>query len=102
SRIKESLAPTLDNNLSRLITDLRATGLWEETRFVCMGEFGRSPQLNVMGGRDHWPQAGFALIGGQGIPGGVVHGRLDRWGEPADGGVEIGSVLSWTGKDKYS
>lgn len=97
SRIKNSLAPELDMHLSKLIIDLRQSGLWEETRLICMGEFGRSPEVNAMAGRDHWPQAGFALMGGVGIPAGAVHGRLDKWFEPSEGAVSIDQVFDWRG-----
>jgi len=46
-----------------------------------MGEFGRTPKLNALGGRDHWPRAGFACLAGGGVKGGQVIGATDAFGE---------------------
>jgi hypothetical protein len=45
-----------------------------------MGEFGRTPQINSKGGRDHWPQAWTVVTAGGGIKGGQVVGATDRDG----------------------
>jgi hypothetical protein len=50
-----------------------------------MGEFGRTPKLNAIGGRDHWPRAGFACLSGGGVKGGQVIGSTNAFGElPVD------------------
>jgi uncharacterized protein (DUF1501 family) len=50
-----------------------------------MGEFGRTPQLNPRGGRDHWPGVWSVLFAGAGVRGGQVIGASDRTGsEPRD------------------
>jgi uncharacterized protein (DUF1501 family) len=41
---------------------------------LCGGEFGRTPNLNPLGGRDHWPQGFSMAIAGGGIQGGRVVG----------------------------
>ena len=46
-----------------------------------MGEFGRTPKLNTLGGRDHWPRVFSALWAGGGISGGQVIGASDAVGE---------------------
>jgi hypothetical protein len=46
-----------------------------------VGEFGRTPKLNALGGRDHWPRAGFACLAGGGVRGGQVIGKTDASGE---------------------
>ena len=53
-----------------------------------MAEFGRTPQINGAGGRDHWgPVFSVALAGG-GINGGQVYGSSDKQGgHPKDGRV---------------
>jgi uncharacterized protein (DUF1501 family) len=82
------LVPTLDQGLAALLTDLSQRGMLERTLVVVMGEFGRSPRLNALGGRDHSPAAGFALLSGAGVPAGHVIGRVDpHTGEPADTAV---------------
>ena len=32
----------------------------DTTLVLLMGEFGRTPKINSLGGRDHWPRAGLA------------------------------------------
>lgn len=79
------LVPNLDLAFSALIADLAERGLLEETLVVLMGEFGRTPKLNALGGRDHWPRAFSVVLAGGGIVGGQVVGRSDARGEgPAD------------------
>lgn len=46
-----------------------------------MGDFGRTPNINANGGRDHHPNAWTAVLAGAGIRGGVVHGETDANGE---------------------
>jgi uncharacterized protein (DUF1501 family) len=60
-----------------------------------MGEFGRTPQLNPRGGRDHWPGCWTILFAGGGIRGGQVVGASDPTGsEPADRPVTPGQVAA--------
>jgi hypothetical protein len=73
--------PSLDRAYAALITDLRERGLLDSTLVVLMGEFGRTPKLNALAGRDHWPRAGFACLAGGGIKGGHVIGATDTFGE---------------------
>ena len=77
--------PALDRAYSALLTDLRERGLLDTTLVVLMGEFGRTPKLNAIGGRDHWPRAGSALLAGGGVRGGQVIGATNNFGEfPVD------------------
>lgn len=77
--------PNLDRAFAALISDLRDRGLLETTLVVMMGEFGRTPKLNALGGRDHWPRAGFVCMAGGGIQGGRVIGATNGYGEvPVD------------------
>jgi len=73
--------PGLDRAYSALITDLHERGLLDSTLVVLMGEFGRTPKLNALGGRDHWPRACFACLAGGGVQGGRVIGATDAFGE---------------------
>jgi uncharacterized protein (DUF1501 family) len=82
---RDTLCPMLDRSFSALLEDLDERGLLETTLVVGMGEFGRTPQLNPRGGRDHWPGCWSILLGGGGIRGGQVIGSSDRLGgEPHD------------------
>ncbi len=73
--------PDLDLAVSALLEDLEARGLLESTLVIVMGEFGRTPKLNAIGGRDHWPRASSVLMAGGGIKRGSVVGETDAYGE---------------------
>lgn len=83
----------LDPAFAALIRDLRERGLLDKTMVICTGEFGRTPEMNPAGGRDHWPN-GFSLaMAGGGIKGGRVIGATDPEGkkEPT-GQVHVGDL----------
>ena len=70
--------PSLDRSLSALLDDLDGRGMLDETLVVAVGEFGRTPKVNAVQGRDHWPFCYSALLAGGGIRGGQVFGASDR------------------------
>jgi uncharacterized protein (DUF1501 family) len=72
---------TLDPALSALLNDLRERNLLDKTIVVCGGEFGRSPSVNRLGGRDHWPQGFSMLLAGGRLPRGLVVGETDPEGK---------------------
>jgi hypothetical protein len=72
--------PMLDQGLTALIEDLDDRGLSDDVSVVVWGEFGRTPKINPMGGRDHWPQVACALLAGGGMKTGQVIGSTDRLG----------------------
>ena len=76
--------PQLDQGLHALITDLYDRGLQDDVAVVVWGEFGRAPRISRGDGRDHWPEAGAAVIAGGGFRAGQVIGETDR-----EGGVAI-------------
>ena len=76
--LKSKLCPNLDRGLSALLDDLTQRGLLDETLVVCLGEFGRTPQINASAGRDHWAPCNTVLLAGAGLPGGTVYGSSDR------------------------
>jgi uncharacterized protein (DUF1501 family) len=80
------LLAVLDPAFGTLVRDLRERGALGRTLVLCAGEFGRTPKVNVAGGRDHWP-TGFSLaMAGGGVRGGRVVGATDSEGKgtPAD------------------
>jgi uncharacterized protein (DUF1501 family) len=82
---KDVLCPMFDAAYTALLDDLRQRGLLESTLVLAMGEFGRTPQLNARGGRDHWPGVWSILFAGAGVRGGQVVGSSDKNGaEPKD------------------
>jgi hypothetical protein len=84
-RIKDTLAPPLDVGLATLLDDLKRLGLLDETLVIMMGEFGRTPKINPMAGRDHHGRSNCALMAGAGMPKGAVIGKTDPKGDsPVD------------------
>ena len=82
---KQTLCPMFDRAYTALLDDLAQRGLLDNTLVLAMGEFGRTPQLNPRGGRDHWPGAWTVLFAGGGVRGGQVVGSSDaRGAEPKD------------------
>jgi hypothetical protein len=75
--------PRLDKGLTALVTDLHERGLAKDVSVVMWGEFGRTPKINKMNSRDHWPQVTFAVLAGGGMKTGQVIGATDRLGERA-------------------
>jgi uncharacterized protein (DUF1501 family) len=71
--------PRIDQGIHALVTDLHARGLEKDVAVVMWGEFGRTPRINKNAGRDHWPSAGFALLGGA-LGAGQVIGESDANG----------------------
>ncbi|HUG80805.1 MAG TPA: DUF1501 domain-containing protein [Bryobacterales bacterium] len=71
-----------DKPIAALISDLKRTGLWDETLLVWGGEFGRTPTSEGVDkpGRDHdWH--GFTMwLSGAGIKGGQSIGSTDELG----------------------
>ncbi|MDR3618625.1 MAG: DUF1501 domain-containing protein [Paludisphaera borealis] len=75
--IHRKLVKQLDPAFAALLRDLRARKLLDRTVVLCCGEFGRSPKINPLGGRDHWP-TGFSLaLAGGGLRSGVAIGETD-------------------------
>jgi hypothetical protein len=82
---RNTLCPMFDQTYTALLEDLSQRGMFENTLVVAMGEFGRTPQLNPRGGRDHWPGCWTILLTGGGIRGGQIIGASDSAGsEPLD------------------
>lgn len=75
-------AAETDKPIAALMTDLKATGLWDETLILWGGEFGRTPTSEGVGkpGRDHdWH--GFSMwLAGAGVKGGQAIGATDELG----------------------
>ena len=75
----KSVLPVLDRSIHALVTELSERGLDKEVLVLVWGEFGRTPRISLSG-RDHWPDASFALFAGA-VPGGQVVGQTDSRGE---------------------
>jgi len=73
--------PMLDQAVSALVEDLDVRGMLGDVSVIVWGEFGRSPKVNNVAGRDHWPQVSCALMAGGGMRHGQVIGATNRLGE---------------------
>lgn len=78
--VHQRLGKVLDDALATLVEDLASRGLLESTMVLCMGEFGRTPEINARSGRDHHPGVFSAVMAGGPVPGGLVVGRSDEQG----------------------
>jgi hypothetical protein len=95
-----------DRPIAALITDLKRTGLWDETLLIWGGEFGRTPTSEGLGrpGRDHNP-FGFSMwLAGAGVRGGQTIGATDEVGfraaeEPAHVSDLHATILHLMGLD---
>lgn len=87
--------PKLDMALSALIDDLYMRGLEKDVTVIVWGEFGRTPQVNKDGGRDHWPQNNCAIIAGGGLKSGLVVGQTTKdAGFPKDRAITYQEVFA--------
>jgi hypothetical protein len=83
----QHLLPLVDRSICALIEDLRLRGLDEDVLVVMLGEFGRTPRIAYPGpGREHWADAGCALLCGGGLRMGQVIGETDSRAERARSG----------------
>ena len=79
NQVKGMSAP-LDAGMAGLIADLANRGLLNQTLILCLGEFGRTPQINGDNGRDHWNDVFSAVVAGGGLSAGTVVGASDEDG----------------------
>jgi hypothetical protein len=87
--------PLLDTGLSALLQDLSERGLDKDVSVVVWGEFGRTPRLNNMNSRDHWPQANAAIVAGGGMKLGQVIGATNKYAEhPVDRPVKFQEIFA--------
>lgn len=83
-----------DRTLVTLLDDLKDRGMLDHTLVVITGEMGRTPQINNLGGRDHWGRAWSVAMAGCGVKPGVVHGATNDTGtEVKDNPVKLGDLF---------
>lgn len=70
-------AGILDPAFATLLDDLKKRDLLDSTIVLCIGEFGRTPTINPVDGRDHWPKWFSCVVGGGGLVSGRVIGETD-------------------------
>jgi hypothetical protein len=107
NEIYQMLVPDLDRIIHALLTDLKERSLLDKTLVVIMGEFGRTPWLNVARGRDHYPNAWSLALAGCGVRGGAVVGATDPDGievieRPFNERNLFATIFSALGIDPYA
>ena len=87
--------PIFDRCVSALLEDLHQRGLSDDCAVVIWGEFGRTPKISSIIGRDHWPAVNCAMLAGGGMRHGQIIGSTDRiGGEAASRPVTFGEVYA--------
>jgi hypothetical protein len=74
------LVGQLDPAAAALIADLKRREQLDQTVVLIGGEFGRTPKLNPVEGRDHWPHGFSFAVAGGGLRAGAVIGQTDPAG----------------------
>lgn len=79
------LSAQIDQPIAALLADLKQRGMLEDTLVIWGGEFGRTPTVELSGGksklgRDHNHYGFTVWMAGGGIKGGTVHGSTDEFG----------------------
>jgi hypothetical protein len=69
-----------DRSFATLIDDLHQRSILSSTLVMVISEFGRTPNINHLYGRDHWSKAWSVALGGCGIVGGGVVGKTNGQG----------------------
>jgi hypothetical protein len=80
----------LDSAIHGLVQLLIERDLLDSTVVMCGGEFGRTPQINIADGRDHWPTGFSTVLFGGPFRRGYVHGEttselIEEGKEPLQG-----------------
>src|SRR5262249_61172750 len=90
------MLPALDRSIYALVTDLRTRGLDKDVLVVVLGEFGRTPKIVQPGpGREHWAEAGCAILYGGGLKMGQVIGETDSRAERSRSGkISFQNILA--------
>ena len=83
-----------DRSFAALVADLADRGMLESTLIVVLSEFGRTPNINLYYGRDHWSHAWSVVVAGGRIHRGIAHGKTNAKGtEVVDGQVDHANLF---------
>ena len=88
----ERHCPVFDQPTAALLTDLKLSGLLDDTLVLWTTEFGRMPtHQSGTAGRDHNPDGFTCWMMGAGVKGGTCYGATDEFGRRA----EISPTTVW-------
>lgn len=83
-----------DQAYATFIDDLHQRGMLDSTLVIVMSEFGRTPNINLYYGRDHWSKAWSVALAGCGVKRGIAYGKTNDQGtEVVDGQVDHGNLF---------
>jgi Protein of unknown function (DUF1501) len=83
-----------DQPFATFVADLSERGLLDQTLIVVLSEFGRTPNINLYYGRDHWSRAWSVLMAGAKVKRGVTYGKTNEDGtEVTEGQVDHGALF---------
>jgi uncharacterized protein (DUF1501 family) len=74
---QSAMVKILDPAFAALLRDMKRRNALERTVVLCCGEFGRTPKMNVTGGRDHWTSGYSLALAGGGLRSGLAIGETD-------------------------
>jgi hypothetical protein len=91
----DELGRPVDHAVAAFLDDVDQRGLSDKILLVITGEFGRTPRVNVSGGRDHWPQLGALALAGGGLRMGQIVGESTARAEgPRTDPVTLANLLA--------
>ena len=83
-----------DRSFAALVADLADRRMLDSTLIVVLSEFGRTPNINHLYGRDHWSHAWTVVMAGARVHRGVAHGKTNVKGtEVVDGQVDHANLF---------
>jgi hypothetical protein len=83
-----------DRSFACFVSDLAARGMLDSTLIVVLSEFGRTPNINLYYGRDHWSKSWSVCLAGCRIPRGAAFGKTNADGtEVTEGQVDHGALF---------
>jgi len=83
-----------DRSFACFVEDIAARGMLDSTLIVVLSEFGRTPNINLYYGRDHWSRSWSVCLAGGRIPRGHAYGRTSADGTAVeDGQVDHGQLF---------
>ncbi len=83
-----------DRSFAAFVADLADRGMLDSTLIVVLSEFGRTPNINLYYGRDHWSHAWTVVMAGAKVRRGVAYGKTNAKGtEVVDGQVNHSNLF---------
>ena len=76
-----------DRSFACFVNDLAERGMLDSTLIVVLSEFGRTPNINLYHGRDHWSKAWSVCLAGCRIPRGHAYGKTNADGTAVEDGA---------------